>query len=149
MSITILEVVLRETFLSKIRHAKKLQLDSVGFNGTREDEERRNLTWLTDSIDRMLARDRMEWARKLQRKTLTSGAIDADSVPGVTKGGKGQRTRHIERQRTRTAGAVPRVFELFDVQWNLPHVCQEREMFGGQLSLFSFVSGTSESRPWA
>ena len=55
----------------------------------REDDERRNLKWHTDSIDRTFARDRMEWATQLQRKMLTSGAIDADSVPGSTKGGKG------------------------------------------------------------
>ena len=50
---------------------------------------RRNLKWLTDNIDRMVARDRMEWARQLQRIALTSGAMDADSVPGMAKGGTG------------------------------------------------------------
>ena len=31
----------------------------------------------------------MEWARKLQNKSLTSGAIDADSTPGQSGKGKG------------------------------------------------------------
>ena len=37
----------------------------------------------------LLARDRMEWTRKLQRKSLTSGAIDADSAPGPSGAGNG------------------------------------------------------------
>ena len=44
---------------------------------------------LTESIDRRLARDRMEWARKLQRKSLTNGAIDVDSTLGPSGGGNG------------------------------------------------------------
>jgi len=60
----------------------------------REDDSRSTLKWLTESIDRLLARDRMEWARKLQRKSLTSGAIDSDAAPGAPgegKGGKGKK----------------------------------------------------------
>ena len=57
----------------------------------REDDPRRTLKWLTESIDRLLARDRMEWARKLQRKSLTSGAIDSDAVPGAPGKGKGSK----------------------------------------------------------
>ena len=53
----------------------------------RDDDPRRTIKWLTDSIDRILSRDRMEWARKLQRKSLLSGAIDADvATPGKGKG---------------------------------------------------------------
>ena len=66
------------------------------FERMREDDSRRTLKWLTEGIDRLLARDRMEWARKLQRMSLTSGAIDADSVPGASskgKGGKGKTER--------------------------------------------------------
>ena len=51
------------------------------------------MKWLAESIDRLLARDRMERARKRQRKSLTSGAIDSDVVPGAPgkgKGGKGK-----------------------------------------------------------
>jgi hypothetical protein len=81
LSIAIPEQVLRDTFLSKIRTPKKLQPDIVEFVIMREDDSRRTLKWLTESIDRLLARDRMEWARKLQRKSLTSGAIDSDSPP--------------------------------------------------------------------
>ena len=79
----ILEVVLRDTFLPTIRNSKNLQLDIVEFDRTREDDTRRNLMWLTENIDRSLARDRMEWARKLQRKSLTSVAIDSDSAPSA------------------------------------------------------------------
>ncbi|MFM7989977.1 MAG: hypothetical protein ACKPKO_62750, partial [Candidatus Fonsibacter sp.] len=65
----------------------------VEFERMREDDERITLKWLTDSIDRLLAQYRMEWARKLKIKSLTSGAIDADSAlgaPGKGKGGKGK-----------------------------------------------------------
>ena len=34
----------------------------------------------------------MEWARKLQRKSLASGAIDSDVVPGALGKGKGGNT---------------------------------------------------------
>ena len=60
-----------------------MQPDIVEFDRMREDDNRRNLKWLAESIDRLLARDRMEWARKLQRKSLTSGAIDSDAAPGA------------------------------------------------------------------
>ncbi|MFM7978541.1 MAG: hypothetical protein ACKPKO_04430, partial [Candidatus Fonsibacter sp.] len=51
------------------------------------DDPRRTIKWLTDSIDRILSRDRMEWARRLQRKSLLSGAFDADvATPGKGKG---------------------------------------------------------------
>ena len=101
LSITIPDIVLRDTFLSKNRSSKKLQPDIVEFDRMREDDERRTLKWLTESIDRLLARDRMEWARKLQRKSLTSGAIDSDVAPGALgkgtggqgKKGKGKGTR--------------------------------------------------------
>ena len=66
-----------------------MHADIVEFDRMREDDDRRFLKCLTESIDRLLARDRMEWARKLQRKTLTSGAIDVDSTPGPTGGGTG------------------------------------------------------------
>ena len=88
LSITIPEDVLRDTFLSKICNSNKLQLDRVGFDRMREDDERRTLTWLTESIGRLLARDSMEWTRKLQRKSHTSGAIDSDAVPGAPGKGK-------------------------------------------------------------
>ena len=57
LSITILEPVLRDTFLSKIRSSKKLQPDNVEFDRMREDDDRRTLKWLTESIDRLLARE--------------------------------------------------------------------------------------------
>ena len=61
----------------------------VEFDRMREDDSRRIFKWLTEHIARLLARDRMEWARTLQRKSLASGAIDADSAPGQSGGGKG------------------------------------------------------------
>ena len=76
--------------MSKIRHSKRLQAHTVEFDRFREDDPHRNIQWLTDSIDRTLSRDRMEQARKLLRKSFTSGAIDADSTPGqATSKGKG------------------------------------------------------------
>ena len=89
LSITIPEVVLRDTCLAKIRASKKQQADIEKIDKMREDAERRNLKWLTESIDRRLARERMDSARQLQRKSLTSGAIDADSTPRQPGGGKG------------------------------------------------------------
>ena len=47
--------------LAKIR---KQQPDIVGFDQMREDDERRNVKWLTESIDRLLARERIDWAKK-------------------------------------------------------------------------------------
>ncbi|MFM7989970.1 MAG: hypothetical protein ACKPKO_62715, partial [Candidatus Fonsibacter sp.] len=78
------------TLHAKIRNSKRLQADITEFDKMREDDTRRNLKWLTESIDSLLARDRMEWARKLQRKLLTSGAIDADSAPSMPTTGKGK-----------------------------------------------------------
>ena len=98
-SITIPEVVIRDTFLTKIRNSKKLQPDIVEFDRMREDDSRRNLKWLSESIDRLLARDRMEWARKLQRKSLTSGAIDSDAAPGAL--GKKEKVANVSRKRVK------------------------------------------------
>ena len=89
LSITMPEVVLRDTCLAKIRTCKTQQADIVELAKMRADAERRNLKWLTTSIDRLPARKRMDWARQLQRKSLTSGAIDADSTPRQPGGGKG------------------------------------------------------------
>ena len=90
ISITVPEIVLRDTFLSKIRNSKTLQPDIVEFDRMREYDVRRTLKWLTESIGRLLARGRMEWARKLQRKSLTSGAIDSDAVPRCSRQRKGR-----------------------------------------------------------
>ncbi|MFM7980579.1 MAG: hypothetical protein ACKPKO_14800, partial [Candidatus Fonsibacter sp.] len=88
LSITIPEVVLRDTFLAKIRNSKRHQVDLQEFDRMREDEPRRTLKWMTESIDRLLSRDRMEWARKLQRKSHLSGAIDAEAAPSTFDKGK-------------------------------------------------------------
>ena len=82
LSSTIPEDVIRDSCLSQIRTSRQLQADIVEFDRMREDDDRRAFKWLVESIYRLLARGRMEWARKLQKKSLTSGAIDADSVPG-------------------------------------------------------------------
>ena len=50
----------------------------------REDDDRRTLKLIASWQEK-----RMEWARKLQKKSLTSGAIDADSAPGQSGKGKG------------------------------------------------------------
>jgi len=50
--------------------------------------------WLTDSIDLLFGGERMDWARTLQHKSFTSGAMDAGASPskgGAQKGeGKGK-----------------------------------------------------------
>ena len=55
----------RDTFLSKIRHSKRLQAHTVEFDRFREDDPHRNIQWLTDSIDRILSRDRLEISKKV------------------------------------------------------------------------------------
>ena len=72
----------------------------------REGVPRRTIRWLTDSIDRILSRDRMEWARKLQRKSLLSGSIDADvATPGKGKKGKSKgKSRGKEQFKNSTMG---------------------------------------------
>ena len=93
LSITIPEVVLRDTLLSKIRHSKRLQADIVKCDWFCEDDPKRNIKWFTESMDNILSRDRLEQARKLHRNAFTSGAIDADSAPGQAsnnKKGKGK-----------------------------------------------------------
>ena len=89
LSITIPEVICWGTFLSKIRSSKKLQADIAEFDRMREDDDRITLKCQRECMDRLLARDRMEWARTLHKKSLTSGAIDADSAPGHSGKGKG------------------------------------------------------------
>ena len=63
------------------------------FERVREDHPDSCLNMLTDSVDRLLVSERAEWARALQRRQLTSGAIDAeatlDKSGGATRGGKG------------------------------------------------------------
>ncbi len=93
MSIAIPDVVLRATLLSTLRNLKKLPADIVEFDRMREYDDRRTLKWLTESIGRPLAMDRAEWARQLQRKSLTSGAIDVDLVLGAPSKGKGGKGR--------------------------------------------------------
>ena len=60
LSITISDIIPRDIFFSKSRNSNKLQVDIVDFDRMREDDSRRNLKWLTESIDRLLAGDRME-----------------------------------------------------------------------------------------
>ena len=117
LSITMPEVVLRDTFLSKLRSSKKLQADLVEFDRMREEDDRRALQWLTESIERFLARRRMEWARKLQKKSLRNGAIDTDSTPGQSgkrqrRRQEGQRQGKRKRQGPRKAGSVSRFYRV-------------------------------------
>ena len=81
-------MVLRDTFLSKVRTSKQLQADIVEIDRMREDDSRRTLKWLAE-IHRPTISSGLEWARKLQMKSITSGAIDADSAPGQSDRGKG------------------------------------------------------------
>ncbi|MFM7980673.1 MAG: hypothetical protein ACKPKO_15275, partial [Candidatus Fonsibacter sp.] len=60
LAITIPEAVLRDTFLAKIRNSKRLQADLQEFDRMREDDPRRTLKWMTESIDILLSRGRME-----------------------------------------------------------------------------------------
>ncbi|MFM7984152.1 MAG: hypothetical protein ACKPKO_32985, partial [Candidatus Fonsibacter sp.] len=60
LTVTILDVVLRDTFRAKIRHSKRPALDLVEFDRMREEDPKRTIKLLTDSIDRALSRDRME-----------------------------------------------------------------------------------------
>ncbi|MFM7985696.1 MAG: hypothetical protein ACKPKO_40925, partial [Candidatus Fonsibacter sp.] len=91
------------------------------FDRMREDDPQRTLKLMTESIDRLLSRDRMEWARKLQRKSLLSGAIDAEAAPstfdkGTSKGkskGKGKLQSkdkpQVKRDSSRDPNTTPQV----------------------------------------
>ena len=46
--------MLRDSFLSTKTNSKRLQADIVEFDRFREDDPRRNIKWLTESIDRIL-----------------------------------------------------------------------------------------------
>ena len=53
-------MVLRDTFLNNMSKSN-MQADIVEFDRMREDDDdKRSLKWLTEGIDRLLARDRME-----------------------------------------------------------------------------------------
>ena len=66
--------ILCDIFLERIRPSKKLASDIHEFDSMRDDDTNKNLKWLTDSIDRLLQRERMLSARALQTKRIQSGA---------------------------------------------------------------------------
>ena len=66
--------ILCHIFLERIRPSKKLASDVHEFDRMRDDDTYKNLKWLTDSIDRLLQRERMLSARALQTKRIQSGA---------------------------------------------------------------------------
>ena len=86
-------------FLERIRPSKKLASDIHEFDRMRGDDPSNNLKWLTDSIDRLLQRERMLSARALQTKRIQTGAsltteqshANSDAAPAQDKGkGKGK-----------------------------------------------------------
>ena len=96
----------------------------------REDDTRRTLKWLTESINRLFARDRMEWAQKLQRKSLTSGAIDPDVVPGAPgkgKGGKGKKGKGKGKGKGKRDSSRES-FDASNVKGILSYVCTKWQM---------------------
>ena len=66
--------ILCDIFLERIRPSKKLASDIHDFDRMRDDDANTKLKWLTDSIDRLLQRERMLSARALQTKRIQSGA---------------------------------------------------------------------------
>ena len=66
--------ILCDIFLERIRPSKKLASDIHEFDRMRDDDANKNLRRLTDSIDRLLQRERMLSARALQTKRIQSGA---------------------------------------------------------------------------
>jgi hypothetical protein len=66
--------ILRDIFMERIRTSKKLQADIHEFDRMRDDGAKNNLKWLTDSMYRMLQRERRLDARALQTKRIQSGA---------------------------------------------------------------------------
>ena len=61
----------------------------------REDDPSIALTWFTKSIDRLVARDRIERARKLHMKSLTNGNIDVESALSVAGQANGGHQRNV------------------------------------------------------
>ena len=89
--------ILCDIFLDRIRPSKKLQADINEFDRMREDDARnKNIRWLTDSIGRLLQRERMLNARALQTKrtqsemSLTGATTALLAAPAPDKG-KGKR----------------------------------------------------------
>ena len=93
--------ILCDIFLERIRPSKKLASDIHEFDRMRDADANKNLKWLTDSIDRLLQRERMLSARALQTKRIQSGASlttdqshsNSNAAPAQSKDkGKGKGT---------------------------------------------------------
>ena len=74
MTVPLDDSILCDIFLERIRPSKKLASDIHEFDRMRDDDANKNLRWLTDSIDRLLQRERMLSARALRTKRIQSGA---------------------------------------------------------------------------
>ena len=73
--------ILCDKLLDRIRPSKKLQADINEFVRFREYDPRKSIRWLTDSIDRLLQRERMLNARALQSNIIQSGvSLTGDTV---------------------------------------------------------------------
>ena len=93
--------ILCDIFLERIRPSKKFASDIHEFDRMRDDDANKKLKWLTDSIDRLLQRERMLSARALQTKRIQSGASlttdqshsNSNAAPAQSKDkGKGKGT---------------------------------------------------------
>ena len=69
------ERIVRDIFLERIWPSKKQQPDINECERMREDDSRNNIRWLTDSIDRLLQRERMLSARSFANQAYTIGGV--------------------------------------------------------------------------
>ena len=83
-----------ETFLGIFKTSKKLAPDIHEFNRFDLDDSRRTLRFLTDSIERLMSRERMEAARATQKKRIAGGGLDGytadQNALGAKAKGKGK-----------------------------------------------------------
>ena len=77
-----------DALLERTHGSKELAADIDVFNRMRDDNPDPNLKWLTDWIDPVLQRQRMERARTLQNKLINNGVVDTDAAPRESTEGK-------------------------------------------------------------
>ena len=104
------ERILCDIFLDRFRPQRTFQVDIHAFDRMREYDSRNNLKWLTESIYRLLYRERMLHARGLQTKTIQSGASLATATSATVVAreqdkNKGKGKGKVKRQvRVRSTG---------------------------------------------
>jgi len=103
------EEVLITAFLERIRNSKQLLAPDVHeFDRWELDDPRRTLKWLTDAVERVLSRQRMADARKVQKERMKKdglgldGNMDAKSMRRKARARKGKKKERRAKEGERT-----------------------------------------------